>query len=68
MVGYDVDVAVRFCREYGYGLHISVHQFSGVLGAIASGKADMAACSIIVTSERLETSLMSDPDYTGGIV
>lgn len=68
MVGYDVDVAARFCRAYGYGLHITDYNFAGLLGAIAAGKADMAACSIVVTPERQESALMSDPDYIGGIV
>lgn len=68
MVGYDVDLAVRFCREYGYGLNISDYSFPGLLAAVTAGKADMAASSLVVTPERQETSLMSDPDYIGGIV
>lgn len=68
MVGYDVDVAARFCREYGYGLHISDYNIAGILAATSAGKADMAASTIAVTPERLETSLMSYADYFGGIV
>ncbi len=68
MVGYDVDLAARFCRAYGYGLHVSDYNFAGVLGAISTEKADMAACSIIVTPERQESALMSDPNYIGSIV
>ncbi len=68
MIGYDVDVAARFCRAYGYGLHITDYNFAGVLGALSAGKADMAACSIAITPERQESALMSDPDYIGGIV
>lgn len=68
MVGYEVDLAARFCREYGYGLNISDYSFPGLLAAVTAGKADMAASSLVVTPERQETSLMSDPDYIGGIV
>ena len=68
MVGYDLDVAARFCRAYGYGLHISDYNPAGALAATSTGKADMAASTIAVTPERQETSLMSEPDYLGGIV
>ena len=68
MVGYDIDVAVRFCREYGYGLHISDYAFAGILAAASSGKADMAASCIVTTPERQEMALMSEPDYIGGTV
>ena len=68
MVGYDVDLAARFCRAYGYGLHITDYNLAGVMGAVSSTKADLAACSIAKTPERMETSLMSEPNYVGGIV
>ena len=68
MVGYDIDTAVRFCRAYGYGLHISDYNIAGLLAATSTGKADMAACSIAITPERQENALMSDPNYIGGIM
>ena len=68
MVGYDVDVAARFCRAYGYGLHISDYNIAGLLAATSTGNADMAASTIAITPERQESALMSDPDYIGGIV
>ncbi len=68
MVGYDVDLVARFCRAYGYGLHITDYDFSGVVSAIASSKADIAAGAIAITPERLETTLMSNANYLGGIV
>ena len=68
IVGYEIDIAARFCRAYGYGLHVSDYNIAGVLAATAAGKADMAASSIAITPERQETALMSDPDYVGGIV
>ena len=67
-VGYDVDVAARFCREYGYGLVIESMSFGGMLPAVQSGKVDFAATSITITKERAESVLFSTPDYYGGIV
>ena len=67
-VGYDVDIAVRFCREYGYGIDISLMSFDGVLAAVSAGKADFGGSGISITEERKESLLFSDPDYVGGIV
>ena len=66
-VGYDLDVAARFCQEYGYGLEVVSMSFGGILPAVQSGKVDFAASSITVTAERAETVLFSTPDYYGGI-
>ncbi len=67
-VGYDVDVAARFCEASGYGLEIESMSFGGILPAVQSGKVDFAASSITVTKERAEAVLFSTPDYYGGIV
>ncbi len=66
--GYDVDVAVRFCREYGYGIQIDDYSFSGMLSAVASGKADFAGSCISITDERRESYDFSEPNYIGGSV
>ena len=66
-VGYDIDVAARFCQEYGYGLEIQSMSFDGVLAAVQTGKCDFACSCITVTEERAESMLFSTPDYYGGI-
>ena len=66
-IGYDVDVAARFCQKYGYGLEVVSMSFGGILPAVQSGKVDFAACSITVTAERAEAVLFSTPDYYGGV-
>jgi len=66
--GYDVDIAVRFCREYGYGLKIVDSDFAGIIAAVSSGKCDFGASCITVTEERMESMNFSDPNYDGGIV
>ena len=66
--GYDVELLVLFCREYGYALEITDYSFSGMIAAISSGKEDIAACTITITEERKESMLFSDPSYHGGVV
>ncbi len=66
--GYDVEVAVRFCKKYGYALEIMDYSISGMLSATSSGKADMAAGCVSITEERKESILFSEPDYHGGIL
>lgn len=66
IVGYDVDIAARFCQANGYRLEITPMDFAGVLPSLQSGKADFAACGITVTEERAETMLFSSPTYNSG--
>ncbi len=66
--GYDIEVAVLFCKKYGYALEISDYSLSGFLSATSSGNADLAAGCVSITKERQESILFSDPDYHGGIV
>ena len=67
IVGYDVDVAVRFCQAYGYGLEIVPMDFGGILASVQSGKCEFASSCITVTAERAESVLFSSPNYYGGI-
>ena len=66
-VGYDIDVAVRFCREYGYAIEIGEVDFSARIPALASGKYEFTT-TMNVTPEREEEVLFSDPVSEGGIV
>ena len=68
IVGYDIDVINYIGYKLGYKIEIIEMSFDGIIPAIASGKVDMAGCSIIVTEERKKSVLFSKPDYTGGIV
>lgn len=68
IVGYDIDVINYVGYKLGYKIEIIEMAWDGVLPSIVSGKADIAGCSIIVTDERKETVLFTEPDYTGGIV
>ena len=67
IVGYDIEIAMRVCRELGYALEITDMDFGGIIPGINAGKYDMAGACITVTEERKQSVLFSDPDYTGGI-
>ena len=66
-VGYDIDVAVRFCREYGYALEIGDVDFQARIPALASGQYEFTT-TLNVTPEREESLLFSEPVSEGGIV
>ena len=66
--GYDIELFVLFCREYGYMPEINDYNFSGILSAVTAGKADIGACTISITEERKESLLFSAPNYHGGTV
>ena len=68
IVGYDPDIAVRFCKEYGYALDIVNMNFEALLPAIAAGKGDFAASGIAITEERKQTMYFSDPNIYDRIV
>ncbi len=67
-IGYDVELVVRFCREYGYGLQIENAAFSSLVPGVVSDKYDLAASGVTITEERAESVLFSEPDYEGGVV
>ena len=66
IVGYDVDIAARFCKAYGYRLKVSNMSFDGILAAVQSSKCDFASCGITVTEERAESMLFGEPIFEGG--
>ena len=68
VVGYDMDLAARFCEYGGYGLEIVDMNFDGILPAVQTGKCDFAAAGINITPERSESVLFSEPTFSGGTV
>ncbi len=67
-VGYDVDIMVRFCQEYGYGLQVHDVEPLSFISGIESNRYDVGAAGFTVTEERAQSMYFSDPDYSGGIV
>ncbi|MBO7403399.1 MAG: transporter substrate-binding domain-containing protein, partial [Clostridia bacterium] len=66
IVGFEIDLAYRFCEERGYGLAIEDMNFDSILASVQIGKCDFAAAGITITPERMESVLFSDPVYQGG--
>ena len=66
VVGFEIDLAARFCEANGYGLKVEAMNFDGILPAVQAGKADFAAAGITITAERAESVNFSQPYYTGG--
>ena len=67
-VGFEVDIAVRFCREYGYNIEISLMDFGSIIPGLTAHKYDMAGCNITITEERAQSIRFSDSDYTANAV
>lgn len=61
-VGYDIEMLKTFARDEGYTLNISTMEFSALIAALASGKADMIADGIAITPERQKQVDFSDPE------
>ena len=70
IVGYDIDIMVRFCKARGYGL--TVEDLSSITSIFAglkdANKYDVCAAGMTVTEERAEQVNFADPSYTGGVV
>ncbi len=68
VVGYETDIAYRFCKEYGYGLEISDMSFDAIIPALKTGKCDFGCTCMNITPERAKSVYFSEPDYSGGAV
>lgn len=66
--GFDVELAARFCRDYGYSLDIDTVDFSAIMAGLGSSKYDMAANCILVTEERKQSVNFSDTIYQTNIM
>ena len=61
MVGIEIDIAARFCREYGYRLEVQLMDFSGIIPSVQMGKCDLGCSGITITEERAESVGFSEP-------
>ena len=68
VVGYDMELAARFCEARGYGLEIVDMNYDAILSSLQAGKCDFAAAGISITPERAESVLFSEPNFSGGTV
>jgi polar amino acid transport system substrate-binding protein len=68
LVGFDVELAIRFAQSIGCGIEIKVMDFADIIPAVAAGTVDFAANVITITDERKTKVDFSDPVYFGGTV
>ncbi|MBR5089496.1 MAG: ABC transporter permease subunit [Ruminiclostridium sp.] len=68
IVGYEVDIAYSFCKEYGYGLEVTDMSFNAIIPALNTGMSDFGCSSMNITEERAESVYFSEPDYVAGAV
>ena len=61
--GYEVDFITLFAEEYGYKLEVQGMAFEALIPSVVSGKSDIGACSITITSERAESVTFTDPHF-----
>ncbi|MBQ3295331.1 MAG: transporter substrate-binding domain-containing protein [Erysipelotrichaceae bacterium] len=62
IAGYETELTALFCEKYGYKLQIDEMYFDGLLSAVQTGKADLAAGGIGRTEERSKSVIFSDAD------
>ena len=68
IVGCDIDIVYRFCREYGYDLLVNDYNIDGLMTALSTEKCDIGAAGICITDERKESIDFSDPYYESDCV
>ena len=60
IAGIDPDIAVRFCREYGYDIEVSTVNTAGIIPGITTGVYDFSLSDMVITDERKESVYFSD--------
>jgi len=63
LVGFDIELVKRFAASEGRDIKFSNMDFSSLISAVSSGKADMIASSIYVTEERKKQIDFSNAYY-----
>ena len=64
--GIDMDIIRAICNELGYQVQFDSYNFNGVLAAVETGTADVAASGITYTEARAEKMLFTD-EYTTSV-
>jgi polar amino acid transport system substrate-binding protein len=68
LVGFDIEMALRFAQANGYDLEVRPMAFPDIIPAVSSGSIDFAANLIAITLERKNFVDFSEPLYEGGTV
>ena len=68
VVGYEIDLLARFCREAGYALEIHNVPFDSLLMGLKTGMYDVAADCLTATDAIKEATNVSEPVYLSELV
>lgn len=63
IIGFDVDIAKNITKQLGFELEIKDTDFSGIIPALQSGRADFAMAGMTPTAERRKNVDFSDIYY-----
>lgn len=66
--GFEVEMMIGFCREYGYQLEFEDTAFAGILTGVAAAKYDIGMSGITITDERRESVDFSAVNHTEDLV
>jgi len=64
--GFDIELATRFAAAQGKNIEFQDVPFSSLLPNVVSHRADFAVSDIVITPERAEQVLFTDPYYMDG--
>ena len=64
IVGMDAELIYRFAEKIGRPVEIKNIDYYGLLTAVAAGQVDIASSGFLITAERADSVLFSDPYYT----
>lgn len=68
IVGYEIDLVARFCREAGYGLEIQDVPFDSLIMGLQSDMYDMVASCLSDTPAHRESTNISEAIYDSRLV
>lgn len=66
--GFEVELMIGFCREYGYRLEFEDTAFAAIMAGVASGRYHIGMSGITITDERRESVDFSDVNHTEDLV
>lgn len=66
-VGYEIDILVDFCKEYGYEVSIDMTDFANMQTGVSNGTYDLGCGGITITDERKKSLNFCSPVYRGGV-
>ena len=66
--GFEVELMIGFCREYGYRLEFEDTAFAAIMAGVASGRYHIGMSGITITDERKESVDFSDVSHTEDLV